>query len=101
MNGALLREPEPHGPVRLWTVGGDDGIRTHDPLLAKHSGESVAVRGRQLKCRLEGVRSSWPYGPVRSVPPQIGSPSGSPDEGRFGWASERQSYEASRVSIDS
>jgi len=30
MNGSLLKEPEPHGHVRHWTVGGDDGVLVQD-----------------------------------------------------------------------
>jgi hypothetical protein len=61
----------------LVTKGGDDGIRTHDPLLAMHSGTSVGVRARRSESRSEGVRGPWPCGPIRRRTRPIGSPVGS------------------------
>jgi transposase InsO family protein len=62
--------------------GGNDGTRTHDPLLAKHSGVSVVVRGRQPESRSQGVAQPTGYASVRAWPGSIGSPVGSPGKPR-------------------
>lgn len=36
-------------------AGGDDGIRTHDPLLANRRSQSDRVQRRPQRCRLQGV----------------------------------------------
>ena len=58
-------------PFDLDFRGGDDGNRTHDPLLAKQPRQSTSV---QIRPQTRRSRCTSGVSPCRSVPPRHGAP---------------------------